>query len=107
MSEEINMSDVIDEVKNATEEELRDVIKRWFDSTRTDGLKIGAYLISAAVFEAIEKNLTKGSNSSLRDYQRAIKRIIEIVSVQLKQEHTLQNDLEETMEDITNDGTAE
>ena len=58
-------------------------------------------MISAAVYGAIEKNLKKGSASSLRDYQRAIKRIVEIVSVQLTQ----QNDLE--IEEAENDGTAE
>jgi hypothetical protein len=102
MSEEIKMSKAIDEVKNAAEEELREVIEKWFEETRTSGMKIGANFISAAVYRAIEKNLTKGYQSSLRDYQRAIKRIIEIVSVQLKQQETLQND-SETPEDITED----
>lgn len=93
MDEKTNMSEVIDEVKNASEEELQEVIEKWFESTRTDGMKLGAYYISAAVAGAIEKNLKKGS---LRDYQRAIKRVMEIVSVQL----TKQNDLatEETIE---------
>lgn len=103
MTEENKMSKAIDEVKNASEEELQEVIEKWFESTRTDGMKLGAYYISAAVYGAIEKNLKKGS---LRDYQRAIKRVIEIVSVQLKQE-TVQNDLEESTEEVVNDGTAE
>jgi hypothetical protein len=102
MAEEIKMSEVIDEVKNATEDELRDVINKWFESTRTSGMKIGAAYISAAVYGAIEKNLKKGSQSSLRDYQRAIKRIIEIVSVQLNQK-TIQNDSEKVTEEVTND----
>ena len=66
-------------------------------------MKIGAGFISAAVYGTIQKNLKKGSQSSLRDYQRAIKRIVEIVSVQL----TEQNDLEEVSEEAVNDGTAE
>jgi hypothetical protein len=103
MTEENKMSKAIDEVKNASEEELQEVIEKWLESTRTDGMKLGAYYISAAVYGAIEKNLKKGS---LRDYQRAIKRVIEIVSVQLKQE-TVQNDLEEATEEVVNDGTAE
>lgn len=103
MTEENKMSKAIDEVKNASEGELQEVIEKWFESTRTDGMKLGAYYISAAVYGAIEKNLKKGS---LRDYQRAIKRVIEIVSVQLKQE-TVQNDLEESTEEVVNDGTAE
>ena len=106
MEENKNMTEVVAEIKGATEEELREVIEKWFESTRTQGMKIGAQFISAAVYGAIENNLKKGSQSSLRDYQRAIKRVIEIVSVQLKQE-TVQNDLEESTEEVVNDGTAE
>lgn len=101
--EETKMSEVVAEIKHASEEELRNVIEKWFESTRTAGMKIGAQFIAAAVYGAIEKNLKKGSQSSLRDYQRAIKRIVEIVSVQLKQDETLQNDLGEA----TDDGTTE
>ena len=101
--EETKMLDVVAEIRGASEEELREVIEKWFESTRTQGMKIGANFISIAVYDAIEKNLKKGSQSSLRDYQRAIKRIIEIVSVQLKQQKTVQNDLEE----VVDDGTAE
>ena len=102
--EETKMSDVVSEIKGASEEELRKVIEKWFENTRTQGMKIGANFISIEVYDAIEKNLKKGSQSSLRDYQRAIKRIIEIVSVQLKQQETVQNDL---VEEADNDGTAE
>lgn len=101
--EETKISEVVSEIKSASEEELREVIEKWFESTRTSGMKIGAQLISAAVYGAIEKNLKKGSNSSLRDYQRAIKRIIEVVSVQLKQHETQQNDSEEVTEEVAND----
>lgn len=102
--EETKMSDVVSEIKGATEEELREVIEKWFENTRTQGMKIGVAYIAAAVYGAIEKNLKKGSNSSLRDYQRAIKRIIEIVSVQLKQDETQQNDSEENAtEEVAND----
>ena len=103
MVEETKMTEVVSEIKNATEEELREVIEKWFERTRTSGMKIGATYIAAAVYGAIEKNLKKGSNSSLRDYQRAINRIVEIVSVQL----TRQNDSEEATEEVENDGTAE
>ena len=99
---EEGISKAMDEIKNASEDELKKVIENWFEHTRTSGMKIGAQFISAAVYGAIKKNLKKGSNSSLRDYQRAIKRIIEIVSVQLKQE-TVQNDLEEVTEETSND----
>jgi hypothetical protein len=107
MAEEINMTEVVDEVKNATEDELKKVIEGHFEAVRTQGMKIGATYIAAAIYGAIEKNLKKGANSSLRDYQRAMKRIIEIVSVQLKQDETLQNDSEEAVEENTNDGTTE
>lgn len=110
--EETKMSQVVDEIKGASEDALREVVEKWFESTRTQGMKIGAAYIAAAVYGAITKNLKKGSNSSLRDYQRAIKKIMEIVSVQLKQQETQQNDSDEVeqdtaTEDNANDGTAE
>ena len=108
MSEEIKMSEVIDEVKNASEEDLREVIEKWFSSTRTQGMKIGASAIAIAIYDVINKNLKNGMNSSHRDFQRAVKRILEIISVQLKQNETLQNDLkEEVTEEIVDDRTAE
>lgn len=101
--EETKMSDVISEVRAASEEELRKVIEKWFESTRTQGMKIGANYIAVAVYDAIDKNLKNGMDSSHRDFQRAIKRILEIVSVQLKQKETQQNDSEE----VVDDGTTE
>lgn len=103
MTEEINMSEVVEEVKGASDEELREVIERLFEQTRTSGMKIGAYFISSAVFDAINKNLTDGMNSSHRDFKRAIKKIYEIVSVQLKQHETVQNDLGEVLEESSDD----
>ena len=86
MTENTNMPAVIDEIKNASEEELREIIEQHFEAVRTQGIKIGATYISAAVFGALNKNLKKGLNSSsLRDCQRALKQVIEIVSVQLNQ----------------------
>ena len=99
MEEKTNMSEVVSEIKGASEDELRGTIEKWLENTRTDGMKLGAYFISAAVAGAIEKNLKNGSKSSLRDYQRAIKRITEIISVQL----TKQNDLEEVVEEVVDD----
>lgn len=106
MAEEV-VSKVIDEIKNANEDNLKKIIEQHFKEVRVQGMKIGAIYIAAAVYGAIEKNLKKGKNSSLRDYQRAIKRIEEIVSVQLKQGETQQNDSIEATEEIVNDGTAE
>jgi hypothetical protein len=106
MAEENVVSQAMNEIANANEDELKKVVEEHFERVRTQGMKIGAGFISTAVYGAIEKNLKKGKDSSLRDYQRAIKRIMEIVSVQLKQE-TQQNDSEETMEEVADDGTAE
>ena len=99
MTENTNMSAVVDEIKNASEEELRQVIEQWYEETRTQGMKIGAQFMAVAVMGAIDKNLKNGMNSSHRDFERAIKRIVEIVSVQLKQQETEQNDLEEEAND--------
>ena len=96
--EETKMSKVTDEVKNGSEDELKEVVEKWFESTHMDGVRHGAYMISAAVFDAINKNLKNGMNSSHRDFERAIKRVVEIVSVQLKQQETQQNDSEEAIE---------
>ena len=101
MTEENKMSEVVDEIRGASEEELKKIIEEHFEVVRVQGMKIGASYIAAAVMGAIEKNLKNGFNSSHRDFERAIKRIYEIVSVQLTQ----QNDLE--MEEGINDGTAE
>ncbi len=104
MAEDIKMSEVIGEIKGASDGELKTLIEKWFESTRMDGMRLGAYMISAAVSDTIRKNLKNGMNSSHRDFQRAIKRIAEIVSVTLKQYETQQNDLEEVMEEeVAND----
>lgn len=86
------------ELKGADEAELKKVIEQWFERTRTDGLKIGAQFISAAVAGVMKKHLKKGKDSSKRDLERCVRDIYNIVSVQL----TKQNDLEDD-----NDGTAE
>lgn len=96
MAENTNMSEVIEEIKGASEEELRGVIEQHFEAVRTQGMKIGATYMAAAIYGAMKKNLKKGS---LRDHQRTIKRIYEIISVQLTQ----QNDLEEGSEEFAND----
>lgn len=101
MAEEINIKEVIEEIKGADEDELTKIIEKWAETTRTWGLKIGARLISAAVFSAIQKHLKKKTKPSLRDYQRAVDEIIKIISVQLA---TKQNDSKEENE---NDRTAD
>ena len=93
------IENVVDEIKSAKDEELRNTIEKWFEQTRNQGLKIGAAYISAAIAGVMEKHLKKGKDASKRDLERCIKDIYKIVSVQL---NTQQNDLEGD-----NDGTAE
>lgn len=103
MAEE-NIKEVIEEIKGADEETLRSTVEKWFESTRTDGMKLGAKYISAGIFGIIQKHLKKKAKPSLRDYQRCMDEIIRIISVQL----TTQNDSEEdVVEENGNDGTAE
>jgi hypothetical protein len=92
MTEENVVSKAMDEVKNANEDELKKIIEDWFERTRTDGLKIGAQFIAAAVMGKIEKHLSKPGKASLRDYERCIADIKKILVVQL----TKQNDSQET-----------
>ena len=98
MMAEENIKGAIEEIKNATEEEIKEVIQKWFESTRTSGMKIGAQYISAAIFGVIKKHTEKAGKVSLNDYKRMTAEIIKIISVQLAQ----QNDLEEN----DNDGTT-
>lgn len=101
MAEETKVSEAMAEIKNANEDELRKVISDWYERTRTDGMRIGAKMIAAAVFGAIRNNLNK-QRPSLRDYERCMKDIRKVIDVLLTQ----QNDSEVT-EEVNNDGTAE
>lgn len=100
MEETKIVEDAMQEIKNSDETQLKEVIEKWFEATRTDGMRLGAYYISMGVYAAIQKNLSKAGKTSLRDYKRAIDDIIKIVAVQLKTE---QNDSEE---EVTDDGAA-
>ena len=98
--EETNIKDVMEEIKNANEDELRKVIEQWFESTRNQGLKIGAQFISAAIYGAIKKHTKKAGKVSLNDYKRMTAEIVNIISVQLTQ----QNDSEDNVtEESSND----
>lgn len=101
MEENKNMSAVVEEIKNADEESLKRVIEEWFERTRTDGLKIGARFIAAAVMGKIQKHLDKPGKLSLRDYERCMADIKKVLLVQL----TEQNDLKEDVvsEEVAND----
>lgn len=95
MAEETNIKEVVKEIKESDEESLQKVIEDWFERTRTQSIKIGAQYISAAIFGVIQKNIVKKAKPSLRDYKRMTEEIIKIVSVQLRQQNTEQNDSEE------------
>lgn len=84
MTDEVNMSEVISEIKNSDENELKKVIEEWFEYTRTSGMKIGASYISAAVYGIIQKHIVKKEKVSLRDYKRCVAAIIDVVSKQLQ-----------------------
>lgn len=90
MEENRNMTEAIEEIKNASEEELKKVIEEWYDKTRTDGLKIGARYIAAAVMGKIQKHLDKPGKPTLRDHERCVADIKKMLVVQL----TEQNDSE-------------
>ena len=99
MEEETNMKDIVQEIKEASEEDLKKVIEQWFESTRMAGMKIGAQYISAGIFGVIQKHIKKKVKPSLRDYQRCMDEIIKIISVQLTQ----QNDSKKVVEEVVND----
>ena len=95
MAEETNVKEVVEEIKNANEETLQKTIEDWFECTRTQGLKIGAQYISAAIFGIIQKHIVKKAKPSLRDYKRCIDEIVKIVSVQLTQQNDSETDTDE------------
>lgn len=98
---EMNMSAVVDEIKSASEDKLREVIEDWFEHTRTDGMKIGAQFIAAAVMGKIQKHLVKPGKLSLRDHERCIADIKKILAVQLKEQNDSAED--NVSEEATND----
>ena len=91
---EANIKEAVKEIKESNEESLQKVIEDWFERTRNQSIKIGAQYISAAIFGVIQKNIVKKAKPSLRDYKRMTEELIKIISVQLKQETTEQNDSE-------------
>jgi len=97
--EETKMSEVVSEVKNASEDELKKVIEEHFEAVRTQGMKIGATYIAAAVMGKFKKHLEKPGKTSLRDYERCVIDIKKMLAVQLTQ----QNDSEDATEETPND----
>lgn len=87
MEENINMSEVVDEIKSANEDELKKVIEEHFEAVRTQGMKIGATYIAAAVMGKFKKHLEKQGKASLRDYERCVADIKQMLVVQLAQQN--------------------
>ena len=104
---ETNIKEAVKEIKKSDEESLQKVIEDWFERTRNQSIKIGAQYISAAIFGVIQTNIVKKAKPSLRDYKRMTEEIIKIISVQLKQETTEQNDSEEKESNKTTQGDDE
>ena len=94
MEDEAKVAGAVSELKSADEEKLREVVWKWFESVRTDGLRIGASMISTAVYAIIKKHLVKTSKPSLNDYRRAIKEIEALIQKQLDNQ-TQQNNYKE------------
>lgn len=107
MAEETNVKEAVEEIKASDEESLQKVIEDWFEKIRTQSMKIGAQYISVGIFGVIQKHIFKKEKASLRDYKRMTDDIIKIISVQLKQQITEQNDSETDIikENNTNEET--
>ena len=109
MNKETKIAEAIEEIKQADEETLRQTIEKWYEHTRTQGMRIGAQMMSIGVDNIIKKHTRKPAKVSLRDYERMTAEIQKLIAVPLTQ----QNDSEEVkadntiVEDHHNDGTAE
>lgn len=100
MEENKIVNEAVAELKDADETTLKETIEKWFEKTRTDGLKVGARFISAAVAGTIQKHLKKGKDASRRDYERCIDDIMKIIAVQLTQQNDSENETNEQESNI-------
>lgn len=87
MADNEKVTQAMAELRNADEEKLKSVIEQWFEQTRTDGMKLGASMISYAVDAIIKKHIGKAAKPTFRDYERMTKEIIKLIAVQLKQDN--------------------
>ena len=86
MADETKVTQAVSELRNADEGKLKEVINAWFEQTRTDGMKLGASMISYAVNAIIQKHIGKAAKPTFRDYERMTKEINKLIAVQLKEE---------------------
>ena len=98
--DENKIKEAVAELKNSDEANLQATIEKWFEQTRTAGMKIGAKLIAAGVYSIIQKHLGKKAKSSLNDYRRMTDEILKMVSKQFtKQSDSEENAVEENSND--------
>ena len=86
MADNEKVTQAMAELRNADEDKLKSVIEQWFEQTRTDGMKLGASMISYAVDAIIKKHIGKAAKPTFRDYERMTKEIRKLIAVQLKEE---------------------
>lgn len=99
MDEDVKVQEVVDEVRaSADDEKLKRVIETWYEKTRTDGMKLGAQFMCAAVYGAMQKHILQKANPSLRDYKRMSDDIAKVISVPLRKQETQQNDSDNAAE---------
>ena len=94
------IEEVVEEVKSTDENQLREVIEKWLNAARTAGLKLGAQMISAAVFSIMQKHLKKKTKPSLRDYERCFNEVMKLISAQLTQQNDSEGEADEVIEEI-------
>lgn len=105
MADNEKVAQAMAELRNSDEEKLRSVIELWFEQTRTDGLKLGASMISYAVNAIIQKHIGKAAKPTFRDYERMTKEINKLIAVQLKEEFEDEPE-PETEQNNSNEGEA-
>ena len=86
MADETKVTQAVSELRNADEGKLKEVINAWFEQTRTDGMKLGASMISYAVNAIIQKHIGKAGKPTFRAYERMTKEINKLIAVHLKEE---------------------
>jgi hypothetical protein len=102
--ENINIKEVIEEIKKTDEETLERIVRKWLDTVRTQSLKIGASYISEAIFDIIKKRIGEKADLTIDDYEYCIYEIIRVISIQFM----ARNDAKETTDkENENDGTTE
>lgn len=97
MSEEI-VAKAVEEIKNTSEDKLKETIEKWYEQIHTQGLKTGAAYISAVIYDAYQKNVATKPKPSLRDYKRMTEFIVEVVSKQIARQNDNKNTEEEANE---------